>query len=682
MRRFLTAFAFALVASAAPGQSAEPADDAAVRRALHAALNGDSARVALIAGERSRFEDEAAARGDTVRHLGENIAVLALAAERPAPDTVSAKRLLAGYDRDGEVEAFLELVRETDPRDRFRTARANSVYEKRRRTVNSAVNALAGVVQLRVFALIQPPLDYLEYIANGYRYLNPEERRELRAARDVVAMTVADKPPQAARIVRGWTPLRRQTSVLQARRNAEMAERAGRPQTAAWWWSQERLLRGDGAAWRRANVDLQTDIERRAQRIRESDAIDANAEPVSSSAYRDLLAAFLRNPSDPATVETAARAAVSLWDTQMQGELRMVEAIQSRDAGDSLYYRAQLEQLAATPTAEGARMEAYLERPDFTPSVAFDRARSAVRARKWAFLLNGTPPAAPSRDHMTAEEARLREASWIVRARSLFVFDTFARLVAFPFLPGHAFPREEIFEAYRAAPPEFLKTGRGRDEALRTARAFEAMRRHEEAARVYADQAEFALADRARDRAARRVERVAGGQASPAVRAAMYERLLTAYPNYAKRARVERKRAESEREAETIVAIPRKDLRRYPELWGDEGLRLSRELVLGGSGLGGVTREGVALLRGDRIAYARADTKETFRIDLPEGAVARTLRLYAARRRTLDVGDELDEPRELKRIPIAIQGGAVPGFAVAPALVPLDPDPEIRRLYR
>ncbi len=683
MRRFLIVLLLLTVGADSPGRNIEPADDAAVRRALHAAFNGNASNVELIARERARYERAARERGQNVRALGENIAVLAAASRRPPLDRPTAKKQLSDFDKDGEVEVFLELVRMNDPRDRYRTARANGVYEKRRRMINSTINAVVGVIQLRFFSLIQPPLDYVEYVTNGYQYLNPEERRELRTARDVERMAVeVPWPSSAARLVRDWMPLRRRTSILQARRNAEMAEDQGRLQTAAWWWTQERRLRGEGVRWRSDNIDLQEEIERVAERVRISDTFETEAEPLEDLNYRELVTAFVQKPGDRATVEAAAKAAVSHWDTPLQGELRLVESIQSREEGDAVYYRRQLEQLAGTNTAEGARMSAYLQRLDFTPAVAFDEAHATIRGRKSAFLFLGIPPAAPSRSHMTAEEARLREAAWITRARSLFVFDTLARLTAFPFLPGHGFPRDELFEAYRAAPASFLVTERGRKEARKTARAFESMRRYEEAVRVYEELADFKAADMARYKAARKLERAARDQSSSLARVSLYERLLTAYPEYRKRNRVERRLLKAKSEAQTILRIPRADLRRYPELWGDEGLTLSEELVLGGKTLGGLTRDGVALLRDDRVAYTRTDTKERHEIQLEQGTVERALRLYAARQRTLDVDDRLNEPRELKRIPVAIEGGALPGVSVAPALVPLEPDPKIRRLYQ
>lgn len=672
MRR---AAAIALFALLALGSArAQSVDDDDARAALHASFRGDAKAVLSVARERHWFERAVAK--DSPRRLAENIAALGAATSRPPFTRRETKNVLEDFRTDGETEAFLQLVRETEPRERFRTARANRRYEDRRRALNSATNAVFGVLQLQFFGLVQPPLDGIEWLVSGYRYLNPEERRELQAAREVQVLPAETPKPSAARgIVRDWTELRANTAGLQARKNAELCEREGRLDAAAWWWERERALRGADAPFREDHVDAIAAIEKRDDRRRRAVVAGETDEPVDDADYRALVRAEILRPADRETVEIAARFAVGRWDTPMQGDLRLAEILQSRESGDAAYARAQMEELAATDTPAGARMAAYLAREDFTPAVAFDAAHDAIRGRKTAFVVSGADPQVARRS-LSAEDARRIQAAWIGRARQLFVFDTIARTIAFPLLPGDLFPRDELFDAWRSAPEDFRATDRGREEARRVAKAYASVRRYEDSARLYDAAGDAEKSASMRQKAARAVERAARKEKSAAARADEYRQLLNAYPDYRKRARAEKALADAEFEANVLARIERRDLKAYPELRGAEALGMDAVIVEKV-----MTREGVALLRNDRVAYVERSTKSRIEIDLPEGAVDRTLEMLLPRRRVQAVVRELNAPRELKRVPLAVQGGALPDFAMSPGLVPLEPDAELRRLY-
>jgi hypothetical protein len=67
------------------------------------------------------------------------------------------------------------------------------------------------------------------------------------------------------------------------------------------------------------------------------------------------------------------------------------------------------------------------------------------------------------------------------------------------------------------------------------------------------------------------------------------------------------------------------------------------------------------------------------RLDEPAMA-ALGLHLFG-RERAGGLREALDAPRSRKRIPVAIEGGAFPGFDVMPGLVALEPNERERRLY-
>lgn len=180
---------------------------------------------------------------------------------------------------------------------------------------------------------------------------------------------------------------------------------------------------------------------------------------------------------------------------------------------------------------------------------------------------------------------------------------------------------------------------------------------------------------------ARRRERQVARIPEPRARIDEWLQLLRAYPEYSRRERIERKLGEDRARAQVELAIRRRDLLEDPDLAGPGALGLDPALLDGDGSNGEIGRQGVDLLTGGRVAWRDRATGERVVLELDEEAAAIVRERVAPGLREKAVRKRVNQPRERARIPLAIEGGFGPGIEAYPGLAPLNPDPDLRRLY-
>ncbi|MDK2973107.1 MAG: hypothetical protein PWP23_2862 [Candidatus Sumerlaeota bacterium] len=661
--------------------------DRLTEEALRAAFLGDDERLQRLVWETEIFERHNVRQGEDFKTLRENVAALAAARQRPLPTASQVDAPLEDKYYDAELDAMVRLVEKTEPRDKLRTARDARRYDNWRRRVNSVTNAVTGVFSLQFFPLLQVPLDVLDYALNGRHYLSPEERRELYAARVVLETPGLDdaEKEKARETVAAWTGKRRATAMLQARRNAQEAERANRLEAANWWYEREMLLAQATEPFRDEHRAIRNTLREqaalRARLLTVADGEDFLREPAHFAAYGELLRDLLLDFESVETVTAVQDYRVAMPLSPVIAETRIIEAARERALGNDKLAEMNLNQAAREESAVWKqRAHDYAARADFNPAAAFDEAHAAITRRGWSYVLAGRDPRRSER-HLSAEEARQIESGWIQGARSLWLFDIIGRAITFPLQPSTAFPREELFAAYRTAPREFLATPEGRAETRSTAAALRRSQRYEEAARLYEKLNDTGRAAAMREKAARALLRESDAEPEPLDRLEALQRLLNAYPGTRSAEKAREQLEQARANMQVIANLTPREMDIYPELWRHQGLNLSATIRDGKKSNGEVDRTGLRLMTGGRIAYTDRQTGEEIVLPVDEETVERVARELLPRRRIRMIDEKLDEPRERKRIPVAIEGGAFPGFGISPGLVPLDPDPAERRLY-
>lgn len=683
--RWLAA-ALLLCAMPAMAPAREPAElvrspDAMTRESIRLAIEGDSEALLEIARARREYERELARAGTRIVTLGENVAVLSAAVRRPLPGRDEAKESLRGFSSDGETRVFAEMQERHELRERYRSARASRRYESLRRGVQTLVNAFGGIVQLQIFPLVQVPLDGIEYLTTGRHHLSPEQRRELHLARLLAAHPDVEAPRGADSLETSWGPRRVETVALQARRNAEIAAEQGRLAIADWWYVRELMVRGTPQPFRKQHTAVRRALADAARERARAVSVAPGGDE-QGDLYAELLLAFLLDPAGERTLALSQQLRLERPGSPVAGEAMMVEALHDRARGRQALARLQFARVVNGAGGDwAARMARYLRRPAFGPELAFADARATVNRRKWDYVLSGADPTIQTR-HLTAEEARLQEAVWITRARSLFVFDVLSRAFVFPFLQSATFPRHETLDTAKQVSPDYFDTEQGRKDLAVVAQAYRAEERYIDAAGAYERLGRDSAARKMREREAARLARVARDTAHPVERIRLYERILNGYPEYRRRAEVERLLEVARLDRDTFATIERKELRRNPAWWGEQGLGLEPELLDGNKRNGEIDADGLRLMAGNRVAWRdRADGRMVVREVEPD-AVDRVVTQLYPRRRVGVLGEELARPGEILSIPFQVEGSAGPGFDVTPGLVPLNPDERERRLYQ
>jgi hypothetical protein len=683
MRRPLLLLAAALAAllAAAPAQD----QDAQVREVLRGAILGNPDRARMAAQERLDLERAFRRDGIPIEPTSASMMTVAAASEARLCDIRELRRALDGYPRTDSVRRYERLLRSEEPRQRFREARADRRYERVRRTWNAIVLPISDLMSGQFFNLLAIPFEAGEYLLSGYRFASPEERRELLTARAAANTSDPAMTRKALATQERLGKKRLAVAALQARRNGEAAAAAGRREQADWWYRRELALLGRAEPFRgthkRLGRQAQEATANRLMSLRVTDGERSITEGTEYDDYQALLRLAVTAPASAEIERALFRFRVDHPYTALLDSLDLADAARERLAGETAVARTILAAMAEEGGPRGASAAEIARRAEFSPETPFLAAKSAERARYHRFIVYGDDPYRGYLTHLNAEEARLREARWIRGARVLFLPDMLSRLLASPFLDPR--PREELFDAAGAAPAKWLNEGDGRRWQRETANAMLRRRRPEEARKRFLAMGDADGAAAAARRAARNLfrdaERIAPND--PADAAATLRRLLNGYPNSPYEARGQALLERVTRLELGYLKITRPALLAYRELWDGGPLDLRPELLDGKDANGELDREGILLLRGGGYLYRDRATGEFVEIPLPESETEAVARFARPRLRDTEAEKAASRPLPRRRIPLQLQGTALPGFDIAPGLVPLQPDPALRRLY-
>lgn len=662
-----------LIAAAMPAQDLETRHDEVVAKALQGFLLGNPEDIHVLA------------RTERPEGLTENIEALGLAAERPVPRLKEKRERLKEYGSDQLTESLDRLIRRLEPRQRFLEARHDRRYEKWRRLYNSVASPVMSVAQGQFFPLFSLPFNAADYLLNGRKFLSPEARRELYTARDAAMFPGPDPVArQARRVLDDWQPRRVKTAALQARQNGERALEDERLYTADFWFRREMALQGWTGPKRKAHLKIGSGRSRKtAERVQANTVADGDLLFYSTkefSVYTTILRDLILADSE-GVAATAGTFLVDHAPSAAVDDAIAARAAAARLNGEDALARVYLRDLPAdepgTPWASRARV--YTTRMEFDPEPALAKAYGQSRERFWSFLLQGEDPSILDRS-LTAEEARLRRGAWIARAQALFLFDTLSRALALPFMG--TFPKPELLDTAQRIDIAWWNTAEGRGWLKRVMKAQAAAKQYGDAARSARLLDNSAKAASYEQKAARHLERLADSQGlHPRASVLIYERLLNAYPSYRHSRRVEGKLADARIDAATRVRVGKEELRAYPELWRGQGLRLEPELLDGRLDNGEISKEGVAILAYEAMAYEDKELGRRLEVPMEKADHEAVLRLLEPRRRAQALDRELAERLPRRKIPLALEAGVLPGFDIRPGLVPLEPDLAQRELY-
>jgi hypothetical protein len=684
--RFLLLPAIALLATlTAPGLASDRHEQA-VALAIRSSLLGRAADVNALA-RALRIDEQRRAGTEATKRLtiGENVEVLALATERPLPTLSEARARLADYPSDPARRAFERIIRRVEPRQALREAAADRRYEQRRRFFNALAAPLAAAAQGEFFPLVSLPFDAAYALFVGRPYATPEERRELRAARDLVTVAGPTTESAAAADRAGrLSEKRRGTAILQAGASARRAEEERRPVAAAFWYTlRDDLIDEPGTPTWRPQREFYAKLSQRNAGERTSISVVDGELTIASAAelrlYGETLRALLAGNAETFAAK-AREMRVSHPGSVMIDDVAAAEASLARERGDIDLARVQLAALARiSPESNwGRRTPLLLKRPEFDPAHPMESAESLARLRRRLYVWEGRNPAVLDRS-LTGEEARLSVGSPIARARGLFITDAISRLLFLPL--ADPIPRPELLDAGAQADRLWFASEDARRWRERWIRALRSARRHEEAARAWDQYGHPERAVAARHRAARLMERTADALPSPRERHVVYTRILNGYPDYRHRTRVADAAAEARALSLARVTISREELLAWPELAGPQGLALPATLLDGRKSNGEISKTGVSLLPGGIVSYFEENVGRRLELPTETERVDTAIRLLEPRRRADAVTREIRRPMPRKKIPLALEAGIYPGFDIFPGLVPLEPESRQRQLY-
>lgn len=685
-----TFFAAVLLACASPLAAQdgdvlrEDAATSATTLALRSAILGDPGRTRYIAIEQ-RITESIDPKAPV---LSESIAMLGSVTTKPAPRIAEFREDLDTFPKSGMRAQMDRLLRRAEPRQVYLEARSDRKFERTRRVYNSIVTPFTGLLSGQLLNLLILPAEGIEQIFVGGKYLTPEERRELYTARRAsIAAAATDAAVARAQATLRSKPAKRDALArLQARENGERDLREGRLGAADWWFRREMLLanappdkpiRSDHRAVIDA-ISARETARRNSTRVVDGEsAIDVQAEYY---AYSDLLRAFLLSPASARTIDEATTFRKQYPKSIAVPTIDALIASIAHSGGDWKRASGWLRAAATSPADSpwGERSRALLNDARFAPARVLAAGADRDDDLFWRYVVAAEEPL-PRTQSLDPETARLREASWIRAIRSVFVFDMISRYIATPFMKP--FPHEELFDAAGRVPDSFYDTDAGADWMRRVAAAKGRRKRHIEAAADYRRIGDESMALAMESRAARELDRRAKKEPDARTRTAIYQRIVNTFPKYPEIRRVQRELARADREARGYLRIERAALRAYPDLLNADTLDLPATLVDGSASNGEIGKDGVYLLRGGGLLYEDRASRELVELPRTEEATRSAAEAAYPMLRRGFAHEEASKPLPRKRIPIALEGGAFPGIDVAPGLVPLAPDPALRRLY-
>lgn len=653
-----------------------PALDASVEQALRGALLSDIVEIQRAMRRIPILDDE-----ETGDRAASAAALLAASTARPIPDKRRARQEFPRPARTQATRSWELLLDSVEPRQRYLEARADRRYDGLQRSIDATLSPFASAIQGQFFPLVTLPFAAADWMLAGRVYLTPEQRRELRNARRVAADPSIDEP-RAADIAERWRPRRRELGILQARMNGRAAMEAGELETALFWFQREAALRPPEDPPR----ELETVRQRlsgerlsRRQSLAMTDADEVFSTRAEFADYGELLRLYFIDPTSREFGDAVRSFRVTYPWSAMNPVVDAAMAAEARLRGEERLAGVRLAGLARSDDPFwGGGARALLLRPSYNPQHTMEVAQRQINARFWDFLLEGTDPYRPPGSH-TAEEARRQRTIWVDRARALFVTDILSRFLFLPFLDP--FPRDELPDAAGRIDDAWLDRPEGRPWLRRLARAREIQRRHDAAAQTWERLGDDRRARRAEQRAARHLERLARQAPDPRQAAAIYQRILNAWPMYSNVERVRREHGRAQARASAIARIPRPVLKSYPALAAEDALAIPSTLLDGSRRNGEIAREGVHILPWGAYLYQDERTGRDIEVPLAEENMARVQALAFERQRLALEHDEVRQRRARRRIPLEVEAGVFPGFDVSPGLVPLSPDMRERMLY-
>lgn len=676
MAGIVLASASALVA-AEPAKDNAPKENDQVRAAIVASLLNDQDGALAVAQERARKEQA----NPKLSKLAGPMASLAASTRELMPSRARFDGAVDGLPRDPQRAALREGLRRANPWEQLADARASARYEWWRHTTNAIVGTASGIARLEFFSIIQPEFELLDYLFRGRRSLSPEKRRVLARARPLADGTT-QRAAEARNDVERLMPRRIQAAQLEMTTNARIVEERGWLDDAAWWHERERTLRGTDAAPSEEHARIVEAVAAESTRQGASVYIAPGDSIPADDATADALRAMIREAVRPAAGIDLANAATTFLKTRADSvwaDDARVLRLAAGDSGDEPERtRTRVDFLArnASPTWR-ARAEQWQRAVALVPGRALDDAAEATHDSRMDWFVRGRAPLHNAAS-LTGEQARLRTATWIESARSLFLIDVAGRLISWPFLPPDFFPHEELLDVGADAPAWYFKQADGKPWLARIAHAARKSRREATAAEWWTRADRKADATAAHRAGARRLMREADDAGDDAAEALLLRQLIEQHPTTRDAKKATAQLADLAAPS-TPLEIDAEATRRDVSAWQRLGLvsqQIANRITLRGVGEAGLSIDEATLAA--TIVYA-SGREESWTID---GATLARVRGYRSElRRGATVADQLGRSRERKRIPIAIEANMLPGFDAAPGLVPLDTPEEERRLF-
>lgn len=651
--------------------------DIFTERALQAAALGRADILGQLAKE-IRGEETAARKAKRAHPvLSDQVRGLALTASAPPlPGARDYRRAIAGSKTDESSRAIPELLKRIEPESRLAEARRAHRYATIQQPFNTLAATGMGVIQGQLFAVVDMLVGAVESVFR-YPYPTPTEREVLRAQRDLLAESeIAPRGPDLERRVEAGMERRRRLAILQAIENADFALERENYHRALWWLDRARRLDPKDTSLDARMAAAAAQANRITSEEEHSLTVVAGEDRMVDLNERVLYAALVRAFIEDGGGEEAARLRnhfLAVYPASVATDaVRWTEIaalrLQSRPEAARIVCEWLGRRHGNSPAGQKALV--FARSPLHSAPAAFQTAQKTQRVEWWNYLVFGETPRR-AETSVFAEEARTRRGNWLRYLRPLFVTDMLNRLLTLPFgWPLDHAPTLDAVGSWTPPPPD--DTGaqaraRARAEALRKDR------RHAEAARAFRElnPPDHRAADVCDEKAARKRFDEAMTLQQPEQRAQALRRLLNAYPHsrIAEKAAVELE--DAERRSTLILIVSPKELRARPELWAEDALALSPTLLDGNTGNGEVAREGIELHLGNRIVYQDAGTGERVEVDMNPDGFARTLRRLGPLRRTEKLADEQSKPGRLPRIPLQIEGTALPGIEGYPGLAPL-----------
>ncbi len=695
-KAFLSAFVGAcallatpLLCTAQEGAPQVSIEQLATQQALQFSLLGKPAELDALARSREIEEKNQKRNGQRPLILSDNIALLSGAIQPRVRSKSTTKNLLQNFKQDGETEQLFALVDQVNPREQFARARSNQRYESARRQVNSFTGAIFSVLQLQLFGLLQPPLDFAEWYTVGRKTLNPEQRREFAEARSYLNTNPPIEEqlkPKAERVVQQYPTKRLRTATLQAERNAQRELKEGNIYNALWWFDRELLLTNQETPQRKAHLELIQQLQREAEGRERSISIQQSADDAFtgsvSEGYNALLeAVLLQTPYAELGIRYSSLSALEgTVSPLLADEYVLVQTTALAAEGNTLKARELLEWFAKNGSGFWAeRSVQYLNREDFNPAVGFAQANADYRRSVRRYLVYAESPRFPNR-HLSSENARELETGWTRSIRSLFVIDIMSRAIILPLLPGSTFSRDAWLNTYGNLSEAELNSQQGREWKEQTLRAFRKMKRWESASNLANELGQPKNANKYANRwVEQELERIDGR--TPEVRLEQLIALQENAPTSQARQVAEQALLNEQARQNVLAVLDRKYVKNNPDDWRKSMLNIPPEWTDGKKANGEIGSEGLYLVEGDQVRFKNKADGEWLTYNVTPGSVLNSVRLIYPRRRADDIEEFMNQPQEKKRIPIQVEGSAFPGINVLPGLVPLDPEQKRRRLY-